>query len=552
MKRIQPDIVEVHRRVASAACRLALALLAPLANHAALAQFPASGLGSTASGPPASSLHGSQSVAPSTGTGAPAAPAWTPRNALRNEASQPSQTTPLQQANLPADLAKLNDSAIIIIGGKPTSAGEVKRGVLSLDDKAIIIIGGRQVAAAAMKRELQSAAAARPIGAAAASSPTVAASAASAARAGAAATSSPGASPPLRTQSPGAARIVGPQYTADRVTKLSPRRAILPAKLQELRDEQNRYAQQAAQAAGGAARLAPSAGTITAVPDAHGGRVVATSAIGERERIFTVNGKISNVRVTPGGRVLVDGFGLGNAGTASLVGGALDQHPIGLQITMWNPYTIDAVVPGNTRGVPDVQSAALVVRNAQGKTFRFDGVQFVAVRTELTLTDPNAIAGFVATIARGGDWPNTAGGGNSVARWDAGKSIDCRAPGMDVIHFRRVNGFDVVGASMTHGRTDAGDGDAAGNGGSRVFTPGYDFGDWTDENINDWLWGPMNSALQVRWGVFRSHTSPELTPYVGFYWIPYAGYSSSDARDFCESDWRLTALTVYGPVGLTP
>jgi hypothetical protein len=64
----------------------------------------------------------------------------------------------LQQANLPADLARLNDNAIIIIGGKPTAAREVKRAVLALDDKAIIIIGGRPVAAADMKRDLQSAA----------------------------------------------------------------------------------------------------------------------------------------------------------------------------------------------------------------------------------------------------------------------------------------------------------------------------------------------------------------------------------------------------------
>src|SRR5439155_15952623 len=97
--------------------------------------------------------------------------------------------------------------------------------------------------------------------------------------------------------------------------------------------------------------------------------------------------------------------------------------------------------------------------------------------------------------------------------------------------FRRFDGFDVVGAAMSYGRTDSGDGDRLGRSGSRVFTPGYEFGDWANERFD------TASSLQVHWGVFRSHTSPGLT---------------QNPWDSCDSSWRLTALTLYGPVGVTP
>src|SRR5690349_7658555 len=129
---------------------LALALATPIAN----AQVPSSAFGA-----PSSSLHGGSSINQPAPGGAPIAPAWTPRNAAP-AAALAAQSNAVQQANLPADLAKLSDGASIMIGGKPMTAGEVKRAVLALDDKAIITIGGRQTAAAAMKREIAGAQAA--------------------------------------------------------------------------------------------------------------------------------------------------------------------------------------------------------------------------------------------------------------------------------------------------------------------------------------------------------------------------------------------------------
>ena len=60
----------------------------------------------------------------------------------------------VQRANLPADLASMDDGAAVSIAGKTMSAGEVKREVLALDDRAIIIIGGRSTAAATLKQQI--------------------------------------------------------------------------------------------------------------------------------------------------------------------------------------------------------------------------------------------------------------------------------------------------------------------------------------------------------------------------------------------------------------
>ncbi len=68
----------------------------------------------------------------------------------------PSDTlaTLVRTSDLPGDLARLNDNAIIIVGGKQVRAADVKREVLHFDDRAIIIVGGRKVAAASVKQEL--------------------------------------------------------------------------------------------------------------------------------------------------------------------------------------------------------------------------------------------------------------------------------------------------------------------------------------------------------------------------------------------------------------
>jgi hypothetical protein len=68
-----------------------------------------------------------------------------------------SSVAPAQQLVVPADFERLDDHAIIIIGGKPITAGEAKRIVHSLDDAAIIIIGGKPTAAGDVKRQLDAA-----------------------------------------------------------------------------------------------------------------------------------------------------------------------------------------------------------------------------------------------------------------------------------------------------------------------------------------------------------------------------------------------------------
>jgi hypothetical protein len=56
---------------------------------------------------------------------------------------------------VPEDLARHDDNAIIIVGGRSVRAGELKREVLALDDNAIIIVGGRQERAALLKQQLR-------------------------------------------------------------------------------------------------------------------------------------------------------------------------------------------------------------------------------------------------------------------------------------------------------------------------------------------------------------------------------------------------------------
>lgn len=87
-----------------------------------------------------------------------------PPSALKSGAATPAAPATARKSNVaaptlevPADLAKLDDDAIIIIGGKSTAAGDLKRIVRSLDAAAIIIIGGKPTAAGDVKRQLDAA-----------------------------------------------------------------------------------------------------------------------------------------------------------------------------------------------------------------------------------------------------------------------------------------------------------------------------------------------------------------------------------------------------------
>lgn len=530
-------------RLSAVACALALA---PTIGGA---QVPSSAFGA-----PSSSLHGGSSMSTTPAAGTPTAPAWTPRNAAPANASA-LQTNAVQQANLPIDLAKLNDSAIISIGGKSTPAGDVKRAVLGLDDKAMIIVGGKRVAAAAMKRDLVAASANRPV------------------QTGASLTQTPSARAPVTAAAPNVnANASAGTQTHPRPIKVPPlsrpiasaKRVQIVAASGQVRIEQDRLAQvglTSHMAAPGV--VASTVASITQNP-----RVTGTEQV-PKDGIFSVNNHFTtSPHLTPGGKVGIWGMGFGTQpGAVTLVGGPFEKAPVKLSIVRWTTDTIEATVPSGIRGVPDVDGAVLQVSTSAGKSYRFDNVSFVAAREEQTVTDPQKMLVFVQSITSGSSWQPQ--GQIGQVRWEGGTSIDCPAVGTDTIHFKAARGFEAIGATMSHGRTDSGDGDADGWPGSRVFSGTYAFGNWNGED------------LPVSWGVFRSHTSPRTylsldgtawsDPFYGAFWtavfvgtppigVPaavrqgesFSPIHSRDPYDECESGWALTSLTVWGPAGVSP
>lgn len=545
------------------------------------AQFPASGLRQGAgvdTGPPASSLHNGS--APSAPAPAGATQAWTPRAAAASGSSAALPAHDLQQANLPADLARLDDNAIIIVGGKQVHASEVKRGVLALDDRAIIIVGGKQTPAATLKRELGTAKAPSVNGMSAATNARV--------------------DTPVTRASPGAS-TVGAAQGAKRVSlvanehlsAIAKKRASLQREYAQLRNGQDVVADDGSHPPSQNATVSASAAATTNFPANPG---ALRTSVGTRPNalgdpgIASVNGRIRDIRLTPGGKVSIAGNALGDrAGNARLVGGALAANPVPLLIAKWNAGAIEANIPGGTRGVPDEPKAVLEVKTADGTTYRFDGIAFVAARADATVNDAARIARYLH-VDPGPTWPQASIAKNAVARWSDGESIDCPRTGSDTLRFRNVDGFEVVGASMVHARTDSGDGDMAGNAGGRVYSPGYAFGEWRDEVVSRYpgdgaIGSPatFDSALPVSWGIFRSHTSPGFSLDVEFFDplefpmitamgtamfnlgripgtsapIPYTTppkpvIHESGPHDICMSGYVITSLTVYGPVGVTP
>lgn len=60
----------------------------------------------------------------------------------------------VRESDLPRGLARVNDNAIIIVGGKHVRAGEIKQEVLKLDDRVTLRVGGRHMQARQLKHEL--------------------------------------------------------------------------------------------------------------------------------------------------------------------------------------------------------------------------------------------------------------------------------------------------------------------------------------------------------------------------------------------------------------
>ena len=124
-----------------------------------------------------------------------------------------------------------------------------------------------------------------------------------------------------------------------------------------------------------------------------------------------------------------------------------------------------------------------------------------------------------------------------VYRGKHGESIDCPAPGQDTLigpdrpgHPKSIlsaRGFALVGLNASWGRTDSGDGDGWGGAGSRTYFPGYGFSDWK---------GLYQEAIQVRWGVWRSHSSPKIL-------LP--------GNDFCASSYQIEVV-LFGAAGVAP
>jgi hypothetical protein len=543
---------------------LVIALVVVLPPGTARAQMPGSAFNAGATGAPSSALHGATPITPAPAASGVQTPAWTPRAGVaRPDALATAQPGALQQANLPADLAKLNDSAIIIIGGKPTPAGEVKRAVLSLDDKAIIIIGGRSVPAGELKRQLQ------PTGPRAATAPAAAGANGVVVPPAAAPTSGnrPANAPRAGNGAMPRARMVSLQKLA----AVSAHRARLQGEFQALLEDQNRVADALSHERPNVARVSTPSG-ISVWPTTQGRETVpATPGSKLTYGIHSVNGRTGNVRLVAGGKLVINGIGFGTApASARLVSPRFNGQSAPLRIDWWSPAQIDAVIPSDTRGVPDDANATLEVHTSDGSTYRFAGISFTAARGETTITDGAKIERFVEWITGNSQW-NGRGKVGQMRVLEA-TSLDCPQVGTDRIHFRKSGGFEVVGASMVYGRTDAGDGDKDGWPGGRVFSGTYAFGDWADQD------------LPVSWGVWRSHTSPRtylgngnddksrfvddpflismdaavfaLAPPIGAVNAFVNGIASpihtSDPWDICESGWALSALTLWGPAGVTP
>ena len=312
----------------------------------------------------------------------------------------------------------------------------------------------------------------------------------------------------------------------DQMTATAPNAAALENEFRALRTEQDRLATEAKRAG---PQLIDNVGpaphkTNTSTP--YAGRVFVAPEEKGRLGIFAVNGRVVNIAFTPGGKVILWGAGFGaTASGVRIAGGALDRNPVWLQVERWAPDEIDAVIPSSTRGVLDEPKAVVEVRTSAGATYRFEGVSFVAARESITVTDDATINAYTS-VSYGHPWAPSHMQFPLVDREAYGGSIDCMAPGSDGLEFRNLRGFVVTHVTLVHDRTDSGDDDENGDAGSRVFTQGYGFGSW------------YRNVVEVKWGVFRSHSTHSHDPYQ---W-----------HDHCASTYKITSLTMFGPAGVTP
>jgi len=244
--------------------------------------------------------------------------------------------------------------------------------------------------------------------------------------------------------------------------------------------------------------------------------------------VHSINGMEKGAQLTPGGNVTLNGFGFGDgAGSISLVTSA-PQSVIDLRVLDWHDSEVYALLPAGVRGVADQPVKIQLITHA-GKIYSLDGAQFFGTREEVLLTTNLSR---VFHVDADQSWANPVSGDDgSVSRDDfrPGGSIDCKSPGTDLVFFDTLpKGFEVSGVVFWHGRTDSGDGVDGGYAGNRMFFPRYSLGPWS--RVSD-----TQSLLQVKWGVWRSHTSPSVL--------------GDDPTDDCSSNYQL-AVSVIGPAGV--
>lgn len=250
--------------------------------------------------------------------------------------------------------------------------------------------------------------------------------------------------------------------------------------------------------------------------------------------IWFVNNRDKNFVLTPGGYITISGKGFGDTLGQVNGFGAADGRRLTYQVLDWHDDQIYAALPIGVRGMAD-QGAKLQVVTSGQKTFLISTGRFYATREEITVTNDVTR---VLVRAFAPQWTTTMSSAGRMDRMTFGPDIDCPGTGQDTLYFRAPPTWQVSGITYWVGRTDSGNGDGQGNGGSRVFTPGYSTGNWSETTSRDSN-GPFQmDVLPFNWGVWRRHSSCEIT---------LAGCQA----DECDSNYQV-AVSLIGPAGVAP